>query len=324
MRSLLLLVSLAVLGCDSAETGHSRIDPALARMIPPDAVMLAGVRMDQIRTTPLYQKLMAQKRLAQLDQFAEETGFDPRKDVRELLVASNGKDTVVMARGTFQIRGFEGVKQTSYRGYTLFAKEEAGVALIDGATAVAGKLGGVRAALDQYKSGNRNAPAVLLARVQEIPPQNQAWSVAQGFGSFLEGSIPQTGNAANFGKILRSLENTTGAADFRAGLNGFATGLCKTEQDAKNIGDAARGLVGLGRLSVPDNQPELLRLWDGIQVDQQQRTVKITVTIPQDLIDKLIQFLEMGPRRNRPAVIRPAAASWAAGSPRPGWMRRPR
>ena len=104
------------------------------------------------------------------------------------------------------------------------------------------------------------------------------------------------GNAANVGRILRSLENTTAAADLRAGLNGYLNGLCRTDADAKNLGDAARGLVGLGRLSVPEKQPELLRLWDGIKVDQQQRAVKITVAIPQYLIDKLIDLVESDPR----------------------------
>ena len=73
--------------------------------------------------------------------------------------------------------------------------------------------------------------------------------------------------------------------------------------DAKNLGDAARGLVGLGRLSVPEKQPEMLRVWDGIKVDQQQRTVKITVAIPPDLIDKLIDLVGSEPRLHRLPVM---------------------
>ena len=42
-------------------------------------------------------------------------------------------------------------------------------------------------------------------------------------------------------------------------------------------GDAARGMVGLGRLSVPENQPEMLRLFDGIKVEQKQQSVQLNV-----------------------------------------------
>ena len=292
-----LLVALAA--CNSAETGRTMIDPALAALVPPEATMLAGVRMEAVRATPLYQKIIATKALSQLDDFARETGFDPRRDVRELLITSNGKDGLVAARGTFNTRAFENMTKSSYKGYTLYSRDRGGVALIDSSTAIAGTLPAVRAALDRRRAGNRSGPAELLARARQIPPENQLWSVGTGFDSLLAGRIPQEGNAANFSRILQSLENTTVAADFRTGVNGFIDGTCRTDQDAKNLGDAARGLVGLGRLSVPENQPELLRLWDGIKVYQQQRTIKITVAIPQDLIDKLLDMLGTRPQLRR-------------------------
>jgi len=205
---------------------------------------------------------------------------------------------------------------------------QGGVALIDSTTAVAGKLTAVRAAIDRFKAGDRTGPRSLLARAAEIAAENQVWSVSNAFDNLMIGRFPQDGNAAGVGRMLGSLENTTAAADLRTGVSGYLHGLCRTEQDAKNLGDTARGLVGLGRLSVPENQPELLKLWNGIKVDQQQRTVKITVAIPQDLVDKLVEMFGKGSglrkmisRRQviRPAMRRPSAASWAAESHLPGW-----
>lgn len=290
------ILLIALTACNSAETGRTTVDPALAALIPPDSTMLAGVRMADIRATPLYKKMLAGQRLARLDEFARQTGFDPRRDVRELLVASNGKDSLVAARGTFNVHVFEGMTRSTYKGFTLYTRDRGGVALIDNSTAIAGTLEAVRAALDRRESGNRSGPVELLARARQIPPENQVWSVANGFDNLLTGRIPETGNAANAGRILRSLENTTAAADLRTGVHGYIDGQCRTDADAKNLGDAARGLVGLGRLSVPEKQPELLRLWDGIKVDQQQRTIKITVAIPQDLVDKLIDLVGSDPR----------------------------
>ena len=309
---LILLVALISPGCNSAELGRTGIDATLAALVPADATMLAGARMDVIRSTPLYKKLLAQKRLQQLDEFAQRTGFDPRRDVRELLIGSNGKDSIIAARGTFNAHAFQGVTKGSYKGYTLYTRDAGGVALIDSSTAIAGNLPAVRAVLDRYQAGVRSGPAELLSKARQIPPKNQLWSVSSGFENFITGAIPQTGNAANFGRILRSLENTTAAADFRTGVNGVLNGLCRTEADAKNLGDAARGLAGLGRLSVPDNQPELLRLWDGIQVEQQQRTVKITVIIPENLLEKLIDLVGTQPKLrmpiSRPGSVQPRSA----------------
>jgi hypothetical protein len=291
LSGLILAISLTVAGCGSAQTGRTSIDPALAALAPPDATMLAGARMESIRSTPLYRKLLASRALARFDEWARETGFDPRRDVRELLIASSGKGALVEARGTFRPHAFEGMVKGSYKGYTLYTRDREGVALVDASTAIAGNLSTVRAALDRRESGDRSGPAELLARARQIPPQNQIWSVSNGFDNFITERIPESGNAANVGRILRSLENTTAAADLHAGINGYLKGLCRTEQDAKNLGDTARGLVGLGRLSVPENQPEMLHLWDGIKVDQQQRTIEITVAIPEELAEKLVDKL---------------------------------
>jgi len=285
-----VLLALGAAGCNSAQIGRSRVDSTLAAFIPPDATVLAGVRMDQVRATPIFQKMTVQKQFPRLDEFARATGFDPRKDVRDLLIGSNGRDTVVAARGTFNLKSGEGATKTTYKGYTLYQRDQGGVALIDSTTAVAGNLTAVHAAIDRFKAGDRTGPRSLLARAGEIAAENQVWSVSNAFDNLMIGRFPQDGNAAGVGRMLGSLENTTAAADLRSGVRGYLNGLCRTDQDAKNLGDSARGLVGLGRLSVPDNQPELLKLWDGIKVDQQQRTVKITVAIPQDLVDKLVEM----------------------------------
>ena len=310
LRTFLLLLA-ALTACNSAGTGHTAIDSTLAALIPPDSTMLAGIRMDAVRATPLYQKLIAGRSLPQLDDFARDTGFDPRRDVRELLVASDGKDLIVTARGTFSGHGFAGLAKQSYKGVSLYTRNQRGVALIDASTAVAGTVPGVKAALDRYKSGERSGATELLAHARQIPTGNQVWSVSNGFESLLTAGIPETGNAANVGRILGSLGNMTFAADLRTGVNGYLTGTCRTEEDAKNLGDTVRGLIGLGRLSVPEKQPDLLRLWDGIKVDQQQRTVNITVAVPEDLLEKMLDLLGAQPGLRRLPVRAPA-------SPRPG------
>ena len=139
-RILIVLAAFAAVGCNWAQMGASRIDSRLAAMVPADTIGLVGIRMDELRSTPLYQKMVSLQRLTQFDELAAQTGFDPRTDVRELLIASNGKDNaLILARGTFHIRAAQGAKKSAYQGYTLYMREEGGVGIIDDSTAVAGK-----------------------------------------------------------------------------------------------------------------------------------------------------------------------------------------
>ena len=68
------ILLIALTACNSAETGRNSIDPTLATLVPPDATMLAGLRIDAIRATPLYQKMLARKQIDRLDEFAHQTG----------------------------------------------------------------------------------------------------------------------------------------------------------------------------------------------------------------------------------------------------------
>jgi hypothetical protein len=281
--SLVLLASLTSMGCRSADTG-------LGKFVPGDTIALAGMRMDQVRTTALYQKLRAQKRFSELDDLKNRTGFDPTTDVSELLLATNGKQAVTIARGRFAPTDAD-AKKAAYKGYTLYLHGDGAYALIDGSTAVAGTQAAVRAAIDQFKSGAATpAATALLARVRTLPAPAQIWAVSDS-PEALAGLM--SGNAAgNFGKVFGQIDKLSLVADMSNGLNLVATGDCRTEQDAKTLGDALRGIVGLGKMSVPQGQTDLLRLYDAIKVDQTANAVKVTATFPMDVIDKLLQLTD--------------------------------
>ena len=320
-----LLAMTIVPACQPAE----RVDNVLAQLIPPDSTSLFGARMEEVKATPLFQKLAAQQKLPQLDDFARETGFDPRRDVRDMLVASTSraKSGVLLARGSFHItpEAFAKLKEAhkvEYRGYTIYGSPdgESGFCILDGTLAIAGPMASLRAALDQYRHPNRAATAALLAKAQAVPMQFQVWAVSLGGADFIANNLPNDPNAMNFAKIFSSLQNTYFMADLSRGFHASAHGECASEADAKSLGDAARGLIGFGRLSVPDKQPELLRLWDGIQVEQQQRSITITANIQQELIDKLVQLFEASPSmpsmpRKPPIPRRPAGSSEGESHP---------
>jgi hypothetical protein len=282
-----------------------RVDNVLAQMVPDTATTLVGMRMEQLKATPLFQKMVSQQQLSQLDEFARETGFDPRRDVRDLLIAITGKDQVLLARGTFHVNVPPSWTKVNYHGYVVIlnggAQSHGGFAILDSTLAVAGPLDGLHLALDQYKSGNRNNASAILARARAIPDNFQFWAVTAGGGSLLAGNMPGASSSLDFGRLFKSLQNTLFEADLRNGLKGMLEGECASAQDAKSLSDAARGMVGMGRLNTPENQPDLLRLWDGIKVVQSDRKVTVTADIGQDLIDQLSKVMQStGPNRRGP------------------------
>jgi hypothetical protein len=276
----------------SVAAAQPRVDNVLVKMVPPGATSLVGAHMDLIKTTELYRKLFASQNLPQVDQFARETGFDPRRDVRELLFAATPRGSVMLARGTFHLNTakLNGAKSLRHGEYEIWG-QGSGFCILDSTLAVAGEIPVVEAALDEWKTGPHTAAQHLLARAAPVNPQSQFWGVSTGAANFLAEHPPGLNSGLDLSKIFRGLEDTWFQADLSAGVRAELHGTAVTEKEAMNLRDAVKGIVGLGRLNVPESQPDLLRVWDGIAVDQQGRSISIQMDIAQGLVDKLIQML---------------------------------
>ena len=301
MKLWLLAILAMFAACSSAQTGGGRVDPVLGSLVPPDTFLLAGIRMSELRLTPLYRKTLGEDLNATLDDFAKNTNFDVRKDVNDLLIASTsaGAGKLVLARGNFKIQPPAGFKKSTYKGAAVYSavsgKDQGAYAILDPTTAVAGTAPDVRRVIDQKQSGQRGATA-LVDQARALPGYGQIWLVSNGWGSLPQDLSHQDGNISNLGRFLQAIEHATAIADLRSGLVANITGQCKSEQDAKSLGDAARGMVALGRLNVPENRSELLRLFDGIKVEQKQRSIQVNANISADLIDKMLQKNTASPK----------------------------
>lgn len=297
-RLCVAVAALAAFGCRPAAERGAPIDPALAALAPADTVMVAGLRLEALRATPVWQKHVAGKPVAPLDQMAKDTGLDVRKDVSEVLLASDGKDSVVLAKGKFAQAEVEaaiekrGGKRMPYKGIPLTGNEEAVVAFLDATTVVAGRASVVRSVIDQR--GRSGAPKALLDEARGVAAGNQVWAVSVGGFDELKKGFRPPDDLANLARIAAMVEKSSFGADLRSGLNATATLLCRTEEDARTLFDAARGIIGLARLSTPDNEPDLLRFYDGIQVALDQRSVRIRAEISQELLDKALERLPAG------------------------------
>jgi hypothetical protein len=305
MRFALVLSLFAVtLAAVPQASAAPRLDNVLVRMVPPGATALVGVHMDQVLASDLYQKLVAQQKLPQLDQFARETGFDPRHDVREILLVTVGNGEVLLARGRFNLKQdpVPGMKTVAHGQYSIRVQDTSGYCILDSSLAIAGDVTAMEAALDEWKSGKHTTAQTLLKTVASVDGQTPVWGISTGFAHFLSANLPRAGNGIDFAAIFNGIDSSWFTLNLKSGMQAAIHCTTATEKDAANLRDTARGLIGLGRLSVPQDKPDLLRFWDGITVEADGRAFNINADIATDLIDQMVQmFSAPGGRGGRGA-----------------------
>jgi len=298
MRALPIVFAVLTL-CACANKKPARplfIDSSLEALIPPDTVFIVGSNIDGIKDTPVYQRLLSQMDLPQLSQFTKQTGIDPRKDLQQVISVSNGRLGLLLARGKFNQGEVEkrlqseGASRFDYKGHNLFGNDRGSVAFIDLSTAVAGPTPELRRLIDSRGQPGQGLPVVLRDQLKALPATDQIWAALTGGIADLNIGIPENSNLGNLLRMFQGLQTVRLGVDLRNGLDVQADATCQTERDAKRIHDAVKGIVGIGRLSTPDNQPDLLKLYDAIQVTQNKTQTDVTAHIPPELVDHFVDL----------------------------------
>lgn len=289
----LLLATLLVLAaCGPRRPAHVVIDPGLQALVAPDTVMLAGIRFDRLRQSPLYQKLLAAGPSGGIGQYLREAGLDPNADLWEGLIASNGKDTVVLLRGRFSAMGLEpkleraGAQRMAYKNYMLIGDEQLAVTFLNPSTAAVSRAAVLRSLLDG-RNQYTGLPKALADRVKMIEPENQLWAVAAGGVSpFSAEKFP--GDWSNFARLLERIRGLTAAAALSDGVALTARLECASPEDAETLETAARGMLGLARLTLRD-RPGLAGLSDVVALSRQENRLAIDASIPAEMLERLLE-----------------------------------
>jgi len=297
MRTACLVVfSMALAGCVKTPPGP-KIDPALSSLIPPDTILLAGARLEALEKTPIYLNHLAKRSMPLIDDFPTQIGLDVRRqDLWELLLISDGKQSVILGHGKFANEAEPriqrpGATRFGYKGYNLVGDERQAVLLISPSVIGYGPTPALRWLIDQ-KGNSTGPPAALTVQLKEMPAEAVLWAAYGGGLTSLPFNAP--GDMANMNKIMASIQSGSVYLDLRTGVNGLATGTCGSEQDAKMLYDSLRALQGLGRMAITKEQPERGRILDGLRVTQESRKVNIHIEEPEELVDTFLNLVGLG------------------------------
>ena len=98
-----VLTTAAVLGAFAGALPAA--DPQLMKLVMPDVKVMADVNVLQARLSPFGQYVLSQIETSSIQQMVSATGFDPRQDLIEVLVVSNGTlgagNSLALASGVF-------------------------------------------------------------------------------------------------------------------------------------------------------------------------------------------------------------------------------
>ena len=170
-------------------------DSALLNLVMPEARMVAGIDVERARNSFLGKKMLEQMESKDSDfaKFVAMTGFDPRRDLREVIVAAPDANTknspLMLVRGVFDVSRINGFLKSSgaavaenFSGVDFYtkpnSKEDMGFALIDSSLAVAGSKEVVRAALKRRSGTGSALTADTYAKVQNMSRSNDMWVVS--------------------------------------------------------------------------------------------------------------------------------------------------
>jgi hypothetical protein len=279
----------------------SAADPQLLNLVMPDVKVMADINVEQAKTSPFGQFVLAQVQPQQLMQIAALTGFDPSKDVNELLVAGNGAaqhSGLALVLGNFNVTAISALIATqkvvteTYHGVTIFenTQKEAGLAFLSSSIAAAGDLTNVKAAIDRV-SAPSILPASLLGEIGQLSAANDAWALTTVPPSSLKQAaaapaIPGLGNGAE--NVLGTVQSASAGVKFGTNVVMTAQAQADTAQNATAIAGLIQLLVNMAQLKAAE-QPQVQALVKALTVSATGATINISLTLPSTQFQELLQ-----------------------------------
>jgi len=279
-------------------------DPELVSLAVPNSQVMAGVNVAQVMLSPLGQYLLAQNGQlsgAGLPKLMESAGFDPQRDLREILLTMHAQagtgQGLILARGTFDVpkiveaSGANGGTAETYKGVRIITISKQGsMAFPDSTLAIVGDAADVRAAIDR-KSAPTAIGSALAAAVNQLSTTEDAWFVSMAPFSQLQPPAPGNAGAgagpfAIFGKVQQS----SGGVKFGANVVVSLQAVSQTDQDASALAAQLRSFAGAADLFLPkDTYVPAAALLQSLNVTAEGPVTKISLSVPESQIEQMMQ-----------------------------------
>jgi hypothetical protein len=319
----------------AAATASAAIDPVLLNLVMPDAKILSGIQVSQSIASPFGQYLLTQMEAgdAAFQKFILATGFDPTRDLNQILAATNSDGTatspsvLVLGRGTFvppQILAAaiaQGGVITQYRGFNIIAApapapasassttgsnaavSSTAMVFLDGTTAAAGDIASVQGAIDRYLSPTTYSTP-LGQKAQGVSVTNQAWfATTTPLSVFLGGKLGGTSlNSVSQNNLLQSVLQSSGGVNFASNaVTVTGDAMTASAQNAQALVDVLKFLVSM----IPSTDPKVASLAGSATFTVNGTTAHLSLSLPEQQIEQLFMpQTSAKTKKSRPAQLR--------------------
>ncbi len=288
-------------------------DSQLLNLVMPDAQVMAGINVVNAEISPLGQFLLNKfsatpGNLDSLQKFIQDTGFDPRTDVTEILAASNGTTAtptgLLLAKGNFNVSQFLSLLATdkthqvsNYGGATLITPTDGtqnhAIAFLGTTVAIVGDLASVKAAVDRSGGVNSLSPA-LASQVNTLSMAQDAWSVSiASLGALIPGAV--TGGSNPMGtqtlQLVKNIQSANSGIKFGANVQFTAQAVADTPENATALSDVIKMLTGLIQMGAAGQDKDvavIAQLLQSVQVSTSGTAVNIAATIPETQLEAVL------------------------------------
>jgi len=272
--SAIFMLGLAVLPATASDT-------VLPDYLPSGTKVVFGIRMRSIVDLLQSQSFPAEWRTAasQLTAQTPLAGFDPLRDLDEVLITSSGEGdrppVLLVLRGRFDVDRFASAA-ASYHGVPILedAKKAGAIAILDASTAIAGDAPLVRAAIDR-RAGGAGIAASLAARIEPLRSRYSIWGV---------GDRPKHPPArAGRPDAMDTVDQFEFGADLADGLELTAKIHLRTPEDAEKMASSIALAEGMLKGSQASSTGAKVEMHTG------DGWLKLSITVPQEALNKAIQ-----------------------------------
>jgi hypothetical protein len=297
-------------------------EPSLLDLAPPESDLLVGLSLENIRGTDLGQFLLLQVKPdnPQFKAFVAKAGFDPLRDVDEILLAAPAKGGksrgLLLARGAFDATRFAelavepGTSTSAYRGVQILTRQEGqdeplATALLSPSLIAGGDPESVRAAIERRRQNQRLQPR-LAVKAADMALANDFWLVLNAPPTeFTGGTSPlETGAMAD---LVQSVEQASAGVKFGTDLLVSADIQTRTPKDAAGLAAALRLFIGLAASSQRDAK-QAGAILEKLKLRAEGNAVRLWMSVPEAEIASSIRAALTEAAKPKPAEGQQAQA----------------
>ena len=286
-------------------------------IVPADAVSVGMVRLSELRTSPLANRILSQcddiTVDGEADRFLREAGFNPMEDIDAIVFSlspaqaeERDGDVLLILEGRYDVdrlsRAIEqrGAARVKVQGGSYFrfptndrVDHRGAVAVINSRLALAGKESAVVEAIQAISRGgtdfvNAGGLAHLMGRIDQ---SSSAWLLVDVPRSArLKGEHEFPGNTDRDRALRSALRSVSVVAlwadDNGNQLNVGGTAISNDGETLQLLEDLLRGMLATWRLAVQEKSPDLIPTIRKFEVERSGDSVTLSGGIPGDILEK--------------------------------------